>query len=105
MENQNLTTKEEAHLLINRFYEVETNGVKMDYDTAVECAKIAVEEIILSGHLHLPEDRLYWKMVRKECDMLHSFVQEESETFKQEKPSTITKTSNLVNPLNNYKTF
>ena len=62
----------EAQLLINRFYELETDGKKMDYDTAVECAKITAETIIKSGQLHLSEDRLYWKCVKKQCDLLHS---------------------------------
>lgn len=62
----------EAQLLINRFYELETDGQKMDYDTAVECAKVASKTIIESGNLLLPEDRLYWRCVLKQCDLFHS---------------------------------
>ena len=71
-EQKEMTFELEAQLLINRFYELETNGKKMDYDTAVECAKITAETIIKSGQLHFPEDRLYWKCVKKQCDLLHS---------------------------------
>ena len=62
----------EAQLLINRFYELEIDGQKMDYDIAVKCAKITAEVIIKSGQLHFSEDRLYWKCVKKKCDLLHS---------------------------------
>jgi hypothetical protein len=33
---------------------------------------ITVETFIESGHLRLPEDRLYWKMVKKELENLKS---------------------------------
>jgi hypothetical protein len=49
---------------------VQTNGENMDYDSAVECAKIAVDTIIKSQCLHYPEDRLFWKSVLKELDFL-----------------------------------
>ena len=71
-DQKEMTFQLEAQLLINRFYELETDGKKMDYDTAVECAKITAETIIKSGQLHLSEDRLYWKCVKKQCDLLHS---------------------------------
>lgn len=71
-DQKEMTFQLEAQLLINRFYELETDGKKMDYDTAVECAKITAETIIESGGLYLPEDRLYWKCVKKQCDLLHS---------------------------------
>lgn len=67
-----MNLKLHAQLLINQFYELETNGEKMDYDTAVECAKIASKTIIESGDLSLPEDRLYWRSILKQCDLLHS---------------------------------
>jgi hypothetical protein len=70
METQISKTLLEAQLLVNRFYEVETNGEKMDYDTAVECAEIAVDTIIKSECLHYPEDRLFWKSVLKELESL-----------------------------------
>jgi len=70
MKTENLTTLQEAQLLVNRFYEVQTNGNNMEYDSAVECAKIAVDTIIESDCLHMPEDRLYWKSVKKELDIL-----------------------------------
>ena len=41
-------------------------------DNAKLSAIIAVKTIIDSGHLRLPEDRLYWKMVRKELENLKS---------------------------------
>jgi hypothetical protein len=63
-------TLQEAQFLVNRFYEVQTNGENMDYDSAVECAKIAVDTIIKSDCLHMPEDRLYYKSVRKELEGL-----------------------------------
>lgn len=71
-EKKQMTYQQEAQLLINRFYEVETNGEKMDYDTAVECAKITAQTIFESGQLNFPEDRLYWRCVLKTCDLLHS---------------------------------
>jgi hypothetical protein len=71
-EQKETNFKLEAQLLINRFYELETDGQKMDYDTAVECAKVASKKIIESGNLLLPEDRLYWRCVLKQCDLLHS---------------------------------
>jgi hypothetical protein len=71
MKTENLTTLQEAQLLVNRFYEVQTNGNNMEYDSALECAKIAVDTIIESDCLHMPEDRLYWKSVRKELDILN----------------------------------
>jgi hypothetical protein len=71
MKTENLTTLQQAQLLVNRFYEVQTNGNNMDYDSALECAKIAVDTIIESDCLHYPEDRLYWKSVRKELDLLN----------------------------------
>ena len=37
-------------------------------DNARLSAIIAVETIIESGHLRLPEDRLYWKMVKHELN-------------------------------------
>lgn len=61
----------EAQLLINKFYELETNGEKMDYDTAVECAKITSKFIFENGSI-LPEERLYWRCLLKQCDLLHS---------------------------------
>lgn len=69
-----MTYQVEAQLLINRFYDLEDiDGCKrMDYDTAVECAKITAETIIKSGQLQLSEDRLYWRCVLKQCDLLHS---------------------------------
>jgi hypothetical protein len=70
METKNLTTLQEAQFLVNRFYEVQTDGKNMDYDSAVECAKIAVDTIIQSDCLHYPEDRLFWKSVIKELDGL-----------------------------------
>jgi len=70
METKNLTTLQEAQFLVNRFYEVQTDGKNMDYDSAVECAKIAVDTIIKSDCLHYPEDRLFWKSVIKELDGL-----------------------------------
>jgi hypothetical protein len=70
METQISKTLLEAQLLVNRFYEVQTNGENMDYDTAVECAKIAVDTIIKSECLHYPEDRLFWKSVMKELESL-----------------------------------
>jgi len=70
MQTKNLTTLQEAQFLVNRFYEVQTDGKNMDYDSAVECAKIAVDTIIQSDCLHLPEDRLFWKSVMKELDGL-----------------------------------
>ena len=70
METKNLTTLQEAQFLVNRFYEVQTDGKNMDYDSAVECAKIAVDTIIQSDCLHYPEDRLFWKSVMKELDGL-----------------------------------
>jgi CRISPR/Cas system-associated protein Cas5 (RAMP superfamily) len=63
-------TRLQAQFLVNRFYEVQTDGENMDYDSAVECAKIAVDTIIESQCLHYPEDRLYWKSVMKELDFL-----------------------------------
>lgn len=71
-EQKEMAFQLEAQLLINRFYELETDGQKMDYDTAVECAKVASKTIIESGNLSLPEDRLYWRCVLKQCDLLHS---------------------------------
>lgn len=71
-EQKEMAFQLEAQLLINRFYELETDGKKMDYDTAVECAKVASKTIIESGNLSLPEDRLYWRCVLKQCDLLHS---------------------------------
>ena len=70
MQTKNLTTLQEAQFLVNRFYEVQTDGKNMDYDSAVECAKIAVDTIIQSDCLHYPEDRLFWKSVMKELDGL-----------------------------------
>ena len=70
METKNLTTLQEAQFLVNQFYEVQTDGKNMDYDSAVECAKIAVDTIIQSDCLHYPEDRLFWKSVMKELDGL-----------------------------------
>lgn len=72
-EKKPMTYQVEAQLLINRFYDLQTDGCnKMDYDTAVECAKITAETIIKSGQLQLSEDRLYWRCVLKQCDLLHS---------------------------------
>jgi len=70
MQTKNLTTLQEAQFLVNRFYEVQTDGKNMDYDSSVECAKIAVDTIIKSDCLHYPEDRLFWKSVMKELDGL-----------------------------------
>lgn len=70
METQTSKTLLEAQLLVNRFYEVQINGENMDYDSALECAKIAVDTIIRSECLHMPEDRLFWKSVNKELDFL-----------------------------------
>jgi len=70
MQTKNLTTLQEAQFLVNRFYEVQTDGEYMDYDSAVECAKIAVDTIIQSDCLHYPEDRLFWKSLMKELDGL-----------------------------------
>jgi len=70
MQTKNLTTLQEAQFLVNQFYEVQTDGKNMDYDSAVECAKIAVDTIIQSDCLHYPEDRLFWKSVMKELDGL-----------------------------------
>jgi hypothetical protein len=70
METQTSKTLLEAQLLVNRFYEVQINGENMDYDSALECAKIAVDTIIRSECLHMTEDRLFWKSVNKELDFL-----------------------------------
>lgn len=70
METETSKTLLEAQLLVNRFYEVQTNGENMDYDNAVECAEIAVDTIIKSECLHYPEDRLFWKSVMKELEGL-----------------------------------
>ena len=71
-DQKEMTFQLEAQLLINRFYELEIDGQKMDYDIAVKCVKITAEVIIKSGQLHFSEDRLYWKCVKKKCDLLHS---------------------------------
>jgi len=76
MKEKELTTLQEAQFLVNRFYEVQTNGENMDYDSAVECAKIAVDTIIRSECLHYPEDRLFWKSVMKELDFLKNQEQD-----------------------------
>lgn len=58
-----MTPKEKAQELIEKF-----NFGCRECDDARLSAIIAVETIIESGHLRLPEDRLYWKMVRKELN-------------------------------------
>ena len=44
---------------------------KRYYDLlAIESAKIAVDLIILTGNFDFPEDRLYWKSVKKELELM-----------------------------------
>jgi len=71
MTTENLTTLQEAQLLVNRFYEVQINGNNMEYDSAVECAKIAVDEILkllysLKFGNALSEEIEYWDKVKHE---------------------------------------
>ena len=64
METQDtMTVQQEAQELIDKII-----VHCYDYENARLSAIIAVETIIQSGHLRLPEDRLYWKMVRKELN-------------------------------------
>lgn len=64
METQDtMTVQQEAKELIEKF-----NFGCRECDDARLSAIIAVETIIQSGHLRLPEDRLYWKMVKKELE-------------------------------------
>ena len=68
MKKKQLTTKEQAQLLVNRFYEVQTNGNNMEYDSAVECALIAVDEV-LKLHKKLPLETLeYYAEVKHEIE-------------------------------------
>ena len=64
METQDtMTVQQEAEQLIDKII-----VHSYDYENARLSAIIAVETIIQSGHLRLPEDRLYWKMVKKELE-------------------------------------
>jgi hypothetical protein len=62
-----MTVQQEAEQLINRL-----TAFLNDYENARLTAMITVETFIESGHLRLPEDRLYWKMVKKELENLKS---------------------------------
>jgi hypothetical protein len=65
MKTENLTTKEQAKELVDKF-----NFSCRECDNAILSAQVAVDTIIESDCLHMPEDRLYWKSVRKELDIL-----------------------------------
>jgi hypothetical protein len=65
MKEKQLTTKEQAKELVDKF-----NFNCRECDNAILSAQVAVDTIIESDCLHYPEDRLYWKSVRKELDIL-----------------------------------
>jgi hypothetical protein len=64
MEKQ-LTTKEQAKELVDKF-----NFSCRECDNAILSAQVAVDTIIGSDCLHYPEDRLYWKSVKKELELM-----------------------------------
>jgi hypothetical protein len=66
MKKTQLTTKEQAKELVDKF-----NFSCRECDNAILSAQVAVDTIIESDCLHYPEDRLYWKSVRKELDILN----------------------------------
>jgi hypothetical protein len=76
MKKKQLTTKEQAEKLVRKYYTFGLNNTAQSFSwyECKECAKIAVDTIIESDCLHMPEDRLYWKSVRKE---LETFKQQE----------------------------
>jgi hypothetical protein len=65
MKIENLTTKEQAQLLVDEF-----NFNCRECDNALLSAKITTDILIKHGNFEFPEDRLYWKSVRKELDLL-----------------------------------
>lgn len=66
MKEKQLTTKEQAKELVDKF-----NFSCRECDNAILSAQVAVDTIIESDCLHMPEDRLYWKSVRKELELLN----------------------------------
>lgn len=65
-----LTTKEQAIELISKI-EMELTDHKIYRGTIKKLALISVDTVIDSECLHYPEDRLYWKSVRKEIELMH----------------------------------
>lgn len=66
MKEKQLTTKEQAKELVDKF-----NFSCRECDNSILSAQVAVDTIIESDCIHYPEDRLYWKSVRKELDILN----------------------------------
>lgn len=66
MKKTQLTTKKQAKELVDKF-----NFSCRECDNAILSAQVAVDTIIESDCLHMPEDRLYWKSVRKELELLN----------------------------------
>jgi len=66
MKKTQLTTKKQAKELVDKF-----NFNCRECDNAILSAQVAVDTIIESDCLHMPEDRLYWKSVRKELELLN----------------------------------
>lgn len=56
----------QAQLLINRF----KDNANIDYENAVDCAIIYLDSLLESNYLSYPEDRLYWRSVKKGCEKL-----------------------------------
>ena len=96
MKTENLTTKEQAEKLVRKYYTFGLNNTAQSFSwyECKECAKIAVDTIIESDCLHYPEDRLYWKSVRKELDILNQ----------QEEIAISEEAKEFVNSLNNNQT-
>jgi len=68
MKEKQLTTKEQAKELVDKF-----NFSCRECDNAILSAQVAIDTIIESDYLYYPENRLYWKYwksVRKELDIL-----------------------------------
>lgn len=68
MKKEQLTTKEQAFELILKI-EKELSEQPIYRGTIKKLALIAVDTLIESDCLHMPEDRLYWKSVRKEIEL------------------------------------
>lgn len=68
MEKKQLTTIQEAQLLVNKYLAVDE---KINLFIAIKCATIAVNTIIKSKCLHMPEDRLFWRSVKKELNQIN----------------------------------
>jgi hypothetical protein len=67
-----MTAKEKAKELFDKMYMVDDpmGNYPMCFDTAKQCALIAVDEIYNSGLLVFVDDEQYWHEVKQEIEKL-----------------------------------